>query len=82
MTALASRIEEQEAVIGYVRGRVQEVVPAASVVSDLRLVDIVLWTAQDDRMERSGKPCNAWLAATPGVPPSLTDVRWVAHRQQ
>ena len=61
-----------------IRRRLERTVPAATVLSDLRLVDITLWTAQDDRLERDRKPLKAWLNATPGVAPGIDEVSWTS----
>lgn len=41
------------------RGSVADI----DVASDLRLLDIVVWCSQDDRLERAGKKQNVWLNA-------------------
>ncbi|MGH2704886.1 MAG: DUF6308 family protein [Actinomycetota bacterium] len=76
--ALALVIKGQSVTLGVVRSRVEARVPPARFLSDLRLTDIIIWTTQDDRMERAGKPRDAWLRASPGEPPTLTEIRWVS----
>jgi len=54
--ALAREICKQGTVLEAVRVQAEEQVAAVQLPSDLRLVDIVIWTSQDDRMERVGRP--------------------------
>lgn len=77
ITALAAGITANEEKLRRVRSRAASCVPAVTFLSDLRLADVIIWTAQDDRMERPGKPRDAWLQMEPGEPPTLADVAWV-----
>lgn len=76
VTALATRITAQGDALSGVRRRAEEQVPAVA-LSDLRLADIIIWTAQDDRMERPGKPRNLWLRMEPGKRRAAADVVWL-----
>lgn len=77
ITALAAGILANNDKLQEVRRRAARRVPAVTLLSDLRLVDVIIWTAQDDRMERRGKPRDAWLQMEPGEPPTMADVVWV-----
>jgi len=77
VTALATRIAAQGDALSKVRRRAEEQVPAVALLSDLRLADIIIWTAHDDRMERPSKPRNLWLRMEPGKPPAIADVVWL-----
>jgi Family of unknown function (DUF6308) len=75
--ALTARIEIQAATLSEVRRQAKEYVPVVTHLSNLRLADIIIWTSQDDRMERRGKRRDFWLRLPPGEPPTLADVIWV-----
>jgi hypothetical protein len=77
ITALAAGIAANEDRLQEVRSQAARHVPAVTLLSGLRLTDVVIWTAQDDRMERPGKPRDAWLQMEPGEPPTIADVAWV-----
>jgi hypothetical protein len=77
ITALAAGIAANEDGLREVRSQAAMRVPAVTLLSDLRLADVIIWTAQDDRMERPGKPRDAWLLMEPGEPPEISDVAWV-----
>ena len=77
ITALAGGIQANEKKLQEVRSQVASRVPAVTLLSDLRLTDVIIWTAQDDRMERPRKPRDTWLRMKPGEPPAITDVAWV-----
>lgn len=64
--ALAQLLREQADLVSDLRGAVQPAVPEVELISNLRLIDIVIWTSQDDRMSRSGKPQDRWLTASVG----------------
>jgi hypothetical protein len=76
--AIAGGIATQATTLTAVRRQAEQRVSAVKFLSDVRLTDIILWTSQDDRMERPGKKRNAWLEYKPGNPPSLDDVVWLA----
>jgi hypothetical protein len=80
VSAIASGIKRQSNLLGEIRHRAEESVPAINVLSDVRLVDIIIWTSQDDRMERRGKPRDMWLRPPTENPPTLDEVSWL--RQQ
>jgi hypothetical protein len=77
LRALAAGILANEDKLHEVRSQAASRVPAVALLSDLRLADVIIWTAQDDRMERPGKPRDAWLKMEPGEPPTIADVAWV-----
>ena len=77
ITALAAGILANKDKLNEVRRQAASFVPAVTLLSDLRLADIIIWTAQDDRMERPGKQHDAWLQLKPGEPPTIADVAWV-----
>jgi hypothetical protein len=66
--ALAKWLAGNAVVIKRIRYAVSDVVPAIHRISDVRLVDIIIWTAQDDRLTRPGKAADAWLNGTAGEP--------------
>jgi hypothetical protein len=78
ITALAAGIAANEDRLQEVRRQAALRVPAVTLLSDLRLADVIIWTAQDDRMERPGKSRDAWLQMEPGEPPKIADVAWVS----
>lgn len=77
ITALATGIAANEDKLQEVRSHAAGRVPAVTLLSDLRLTDVIIWTAQDDRMKRPGKPRDAWLQMEPGEPPTIANVTWV-----
>jgi hypothetical protein len=54
-------LSQQKAELTQVRQEVSRAVPDIREATDLRLLDIIIWTSQDDRMSRPGSPCNYWL---------------------
>lgn len=76
-TALAAGIAVNGDKLQEVRSQAAGIVPAVMLLSDLRLADVIIWTAQDDRMQRPGKPRDVWLRTRPGKPPTIADVAWV-----
>lgn len=77
ITALADGLRANKDKLQEVRSQAASRVPAVTVLSDLRLADVIIWTAQDDRMERPGKPRDAWLQMNPGEAPAITNVTWI-----
>ena len=51
--ALARLLRDQTALVSELRGAGQPVVPEVEALPDLRLIEIVIWTSQDDRMSPS-----------------------------
>jgi hypothetical protein len=76
--ALAHKIRAQATLLEDVRVQAEQQVAAVHVLSELRLADIIIWTSQDDRMERVGKPRNAWLHQPEGEEPPLHDLKWLS----
>lgn len=58
--ALAHAIAAHRHEITALRALVERVVPEIQLIPDLRLVDIVLWTSQDDRLPRRAKQGKRW----------------------
>lgn len=61
--ALARWLANNSATMNSVRGAVIDVVPAITEISDVRLLDIILWTSQDDQLERENKKKSKWLTS-------------------
>ena len=59
--SLAATLARHRDLLGLLRQEAEDLVPDLALIPDLRLLDIVIWTAQDDRMNRPGKPSNYWL---------------------
>lgn len=72
--ALASWLRESADTVTSLRRAVGERVPEIDLVSDLRLIDIVLWTTQDDRLFRARKRPTFWLESSPGSRIRLEDL--------
>jgi hypothetical protein len=64
--ALAQWLADNGDLVSELRSLISDVVPDHQLVSDVRLLDIVLWTSADDRISRPGKAANAWLKASVG----------------
>lgn len=65
-------------VLRSVREHVAEKVPEVNLISDVRLLGIIIWTTQDDTVSRPKKPVNAWRDARPGPRLPLESARPVA----
>jgi hypothetical protein len=76
--ALREWIGGHEPELIHLRKRVGATVPDIGLLSDARLGDIVIWTSQDDRVGRPGKPVDAWLTASPAEPLSVGDIQWLS----
>ncbi|PID53801.1 MAG: hypothetical protein CSB46_06045 [Micrococcales bacterium] len=61
--------------LAELRAQVAESIPEIELISDVRILDIVIWTTQDDSISRPRKPVNAWLDAVTGERVSVQDVR-------
>lgn len=59
--SLATTLSRHQKLLGKVRQEAADLAPDLALVPDLRLLDIVIWTSQDDRLSRPGKPANYWL---------------------
>ncbi|MFI5916672.1 DUF6308 family protein [Dactylosporangium sp. NPDC051541] len=59
--ALARGLVMHSAALTELRRAVSPTVPEVKDVSDLRLLDMVLWTAQDDRMARRSRQGPCWI---------------------
>lgn len=61
--ALTEVLATHQETFGYLRQQAQELVPELSLIPTLRLLDIIIWTSQDDRMQRPGKPADYWVSS-------------------
>jgi hypothetical protein len=59
--ALAATLNDQREAIGRMRRDAEDLIPDLSLISNLRLIDIIIWTSQDDRMSRPRKPGGYWV---------------------
>jgi hypothetical protein len=64
-------------ILSQLRAEVAQTASDITLVSDVRLLDIILWTAQDDRESRRRAKKSSWLDLRPGVAPSLSSAAWV-----
>jgi hypothetical protein len=62
---LRSILRQQQGELTQIREQVAQEVPDIGKATDLRLLDIVIWTSQDDRMPRAGSPADYWLNRQP-----------------
>ena len=58
-------------ILARLRAEVAQTAPDIARISDVRLLDIVLWTAQDDRNSRRSTKKTSWLDMQPAAAPSL-----------
>ncbi|MGI8870883.1 MAG: DUF6308 family protein [Mycobacteriales bacterium] len=65
---LADGVRRDREFLDAVRDALRPHVPDIDLASQLRLLDMIVWTSQDDRMSRNGKLANTWRDATPGEP--------------
>lgn len=65
LLALRDILRHQRDELTQIRQEVSTAVPDISKATDLRLLDIIIWTSQDDRMSRPGSPANFWLDLPP-----------------
>lgn len=63
---LGDWLQEHPHVMDALRNTVQPVIPEVGLISDLRLLTIILWTSQDDRLVRPHKPRDLWLTSPIG----------------
>ena len=61
--ALAEAVNANADLLNQLRADAHELVPDLNRISDLRLLDIIIWTSQDDRISRVRKNANRWLNA-------------------
>lgn len=59
--SLALSLGAHREFLGELRVSAIELAPDLPLIPDLRLLDIIIWTSQDDRMVRQGKPAGYWL---------------------
>jgi hypothetical protein len=60
-----SIFHHQQTELDQIRREVALAVPDIRDATDLRLLDIIIWTSQDDRLPRPGSPANYWLNRPP-----------------
>lgn len=65
LLTLRSVLRQQQGELTQIRDQVAYEVPDIDKATDLRLLDIIIWTSQDDRMSRAGSPANYWLNRQP-----------------
>lgn len=58
---LGDWLQENQDVIDALRSEIRPVVPEVGLTSDVRLLTIIIWTSQDDRLARTRKPRDSWL---------------------
>lgn len=58
--AMAAWLATHRHVLVALRGLTEPTVPELSLIPDLRLIDLVLWTSQDDRMPRRARQGPPW----------------------
>lgn len=73
MAAYLGQHQQQMRELRYEVGRYVSDIDKAT---DLRLLDMVIWCSQDDRLQRAGKKSNAWLNAPerPYEPDAVTPI--------
>lgn len=65
LKTLRAVLRHQGKQLDRVRDEVRLIVPDIDVATDLRLLDIIVWTSQDDRLVRPGSPVDLWLQSAP-----------------
>lgn len=65
LLVLRGILRDQQAELAQVREEVGLAVPDIKDATDLRLLDVIIWTSQDDRMSRPGSPTNYRLDRRP-----------------
>ncbi|MGY1702821.1 DUF6308 family protein [Geodermatophilus sp. SYSU D00766] len=63
VNALAAALDRYGETLAQLRSDASELVPDLPLIPDLRLLDMIIWTSQDDRLVRAGKPLGLWLDA-------------------
>lgn len=61
VNAFRHALADHSATIAMLRASVCPAVPEIEALADLRLLDMVIWTSQDDLISRRGSPLNRWL---------------------
>lgn len=74
---MAEWLRDNKETITGLREQATDAAPDMEILSDSRILDIVLWTSQDDRTERSASPKDFWLTRDVGAPISLESVQAV-----
>jgi hypothetical protein len=59
--AMAGALHKYSDTLATLRSDAYGLVPDLSLVPNLRLLDMIMWTSQDDRMTRPGKQADRWL---------------------
>ena len=79
-------LRHQHAQLDQIRHEVSLAVPDIKEATNLRLLDIIIWTSQDDRLSRPGSPADYWLDRRPQeyrsvrLDPVALDLRGQARR--
>lgn len=63
VNALAETLDMHSGILTKIRVDARDLVPDLPLIPDLRLLDMIIWTSQDDRMIRPGKVLGLWLGA-------------------
>jgi hypothetical protein len=58
--ALARGVASDQSELKELRARIEPTVPELELVPDLRLLDMIIWTSQDDRLRRRAKQGARW----------------------
>lgn len=77
VSALGTWLQNERQHVAALRSAVAACVPGIATLSDVRLIDIVIWTSQDDRVSRRGKANDRWLDGSPSTRIDPSDFRSV-----
>jgi hypothetical protein len=69
-------------ILARLRAEVAQTAPDITLISDVRLLDIILWTAQDDRESHRSTKKTSWLEMQPAPAPPLSSAAWVEITRQ
>lgn len=68
--------------LGRLRAEVVETTPDFALISDVRLLDILIWTTQDDHYSRRSTKKTTWLEMQPAAAPALSSAKSVEIPRQ
>ena len=71
---LAIWLRDNRDVVTYLRAETEPAVPELRLIPDLRLMDLVLWTSQDDKMPRRARQGPRWQDRSMGSRIPLADL--------
>jgi hypothetical protein len=60
---VAAALDRYQQTLAEIRADARAMVPDLALIPDLRLLDMIIWTSQDDRLSRPGKKAGEWLDA-------------------